>query len=461
MSTSPAAVFDRLSDPNPPTDTPVLFGTAIVIGSSVAGLLAARVLADHAETVIVIERDDPGTSSEPRAGAPQGNQIHVLLPGGLRQLERWFPGFAEQALADGARPAPASIRHNYVDGVRKVSGSQAMMITGSRPFQEAQMRRHTLALPNVKAIIGRATGVQFDGDAVTGVRVQTDGAETVERADFVVDAMGRSSRLSEWLEQGGWQRPAIRRMTVDLNYATAAFRRNGDGLDVNALLAVRSPELSADVAGVAISQIERDRWLVMAGGYAQHRPGRTTEDLITLCRTEFPPEFGQVVSNEVVEDVRTYRHADSRRRDFHLLQRMPARLVAVGDAVASFNPIYGQGMSSATLHASCLSEFLRSRPDLSKPARGFFELQKVVVDAAWSISTGADLALPHVDGPYPRFYKVLQWINGQITAASVHDSDICRRFDEVTFMLKHPSTLASPAVLLRSILVNLRAKKKA
>jgi 2-polyprenyl-6-methoxyphenol hydroxylase-like FAD-dependent oxidoreductase len=167
-----------------------------------------------------------------------------------------------------------------------------------------------------------------------------------------------------------------------------------------------------------------------------------------------------VASKKALGDVRTYRQADSRRRDFHALTRLPARLVATGDSVASFNPIYGQGMSSAALHASCLSEYLRTAPDLNQPAREFFVLQKVIVDAAWDISTTADLALPHVDGPYPRGYRMLRWLNGQIMAASAVDPEIARRVDEVTFMLKHPASLATPGTLLRSILTNLRTKPR-
>ncbi|MBB5895975.1 FAD-dependent oxidoreductase [Kutzneria kofuensis] len=455
---SAADVFNRLSDPNPPTDTPVLFGRAVVMGGSVAGLMAARVLADHAEQVIVVERDDPGTSTAPRPGVPQSSQIHALLPSGLIQLERFFPGFTEQAVAAGARPQPPSTIRRYVDGQLRASDFDTAMLGGSRPFIEARIREHTLARPNVKTIVGRATGVEFDGEAATGVRVEADGAETVERADFVVDAMGRSSRLSDWLEQAGWQRPPMQRMTVDLNYACAVFRRD-DEPDHTIVLSVRSPQLSPDVSGAAVCQIEENRWLVLVAGYAEHRPAQTTEDLIRFCRTELSDEFVHAVANEVVDDVRTYRHPDSRRRDFHRLRRMPARLVAVGDAVASFNPIYGQGMTSGTLHASCLSDFLRSRPDLSRPARGFFALQKVVVDAAWSTSTGADLQLPHVDGPYPRFYRIRRWLDNQVAAATLHDAAMNRLFDEVTFMLRHPRELTRPSVRLRAILLNRRAKK--
>ena len=460
MTESSAAVFARLSDTNPPADPTVVLGTAVVLGGSVAGLLAARVLSDHAETVVVIDRDDPADRTEPRPGVPQGSQIHALLPGGLRQLERWYPGFAESALESGACAAPPEVRRSYTDGVRKVGGSQAMMLTGSRPFLEALIRRRTLALPNVKTITARVTGLEFDDAAVTGVHYESDGAQGLERADLVVDAMGRSSRLGDWLEGAGWERPPMRRMTVDLNYATAFLHRQEGDPNVNGVLALHSSVNSADVAGAALCQVEGDRWMIMMAGYVNSRPGRTADDLVLRCRTEFPAEFGQVAGNGVIGEVRSYRHADSRRRDFHALDRLPARLVATGDAVASFNPVYGQGMSSATLHASCLSEYLRSGADPNRPARAFFALQKVVVDAAWDISTGADLALPHVDGPYPRGYRLTSWITRQIVAAAVVDPVICRRFDEVTFMLAHPRSLAAPGTLLRSVLVNLRTRMR-
>jgi hypothetical protein len=114
-------------------------------------------------------------------------------------------------------------------------------------------------------------------------------------------------------------------MSVDLNYATA----------------LRSPATSADVAGAAVCQVEGARWMIMMAGYVDHRPGRTADDLVRMCRTEFPPEFGEVAGKEILGDVSSYRHAESLRRDFHALTRMPARLVATGDPVASFNPVYG------------------------------------------------------------------------------------------------------------------------
>jgi 2-polyprenyl-6-methoxyphenol hydroxylase-like FAD-dependent oxidoreductase len=461
MKRSPARVFARLSDPNPPTGTVVVLDTAVVLGGSIAGLLAARVLSDHAATVIVIERDDPGEGAESRPGVPHANQAHALLAGGLVQLERWFPGFTEQALAAGAGAAPLSARRFYFEGVLRPGGSPAMMLTATRPFFEAQIRRHTLSLPNVKTTKARVTGLEFDAGAVTGVRYESGGQEGVERADFVMDAMGRSSRLSEWLAQAGWERPAVRRTQVDLNYACALLRCADGDPEVSAVMALRAPGNPAGMTGGVLHKVEGGRWLIGMGGYVDCRPGRTPEDFTRRCKAELPPEFGQVADNEILGEIKSFRHSESLRRDFHALSRLPARLAALGDAVASTNPVYGQGIASAALQAACLSEYLRSDPDLAKPAREFFALQKIVVDAVWRTASGADLAWPHIDGPYPRGYGLIRWINGQIRPASRLDPDVARQVDEVTFMLKHPTALASPALLIRAIRTNRRARRRA
>ncbi|MEU6074209.1 FAD-dependent oxidoreductase [Micromonospora sp. NPDC047074] len=455
MSSSPARVFAALNAVRPPDQASPVLGRAVVVGGSVAGLLAARVLSDYAESVVIVDRDDLQATGA-RPGVPQGTQLHALLPGGFLQLEHLFPGFREQALAQGAIEAPPAARLNYLDNRPKVVvPDDADSLAGSRPLLEGLIRQQVLRLPNVKTITARATGLVIDGAVTTGVRYDAG----VESGDLVVDAMGRSSRLSEWLEQAGWDRPVTQRMTVNLNYATALFRRPEAAPDRTVVMALHTPRMSSDVAGAAFFAIEDNRWMAMMAGYGDNRPGRTAEDFVRRLREQFPPEFGEVAGNDLLGDVQTYRHADSRRRNFHDLARFPARLVSVGDAVASFNPVYGQGMTAAALHAACLSTYLRSGPDLDVPARRFFALQKVVVDAAWSMSTSADLALPHVDGPYPRGYRFSSWVSRQIVAATVTDVATARRFNEVVSMREHPSALATPSVILGALRANRRAAR--
>ncbi len=457
MSLSPAQVFATLNAVRPLDQPSPSIDRAVVLGGSVAGLLAARALAEHAQSVVVIDRDDLHVPGH-RPGVPQGTQLHALLPGGFLQLERLFPGFGRQAVAQGAVEAPPEARRSYLDGRLKiVVPDDADSLAGSRPLLEGLIRQHVLRLPNVKTITARATGLVFDGAVTTGVRYEVGGTAGTENADLVVDAMGRSSRLSDWLEQTGWERPEMRRMSVHLNYATALFRRREDKPQHTVVLALNSPRTSAAVAGAAFFAIEDGRWMAMMAGYADNRPGRTPEDFVRRLR-EFPPEFHEVADSELLGDVQTYRHADSRRRDFHKLSRFPAGLVPVGDAVASFNPVYGQGITAAALHAACLSTYLRAGPDLRQPAREFLALQQVVVDAAWSMSTSADLALPHVDGPYPRGYRFSRWVSRQIVDATVTDIATARRFNDVVSLCEHPNSLARPGVILGALRANLRAR---
>jgi 2-polyprenyl-6-methoxyphenol hydroxylase-like FAD-dependent oxidoreductase len=468
---SAARRFAQISTAEPPADPKVLFRRAVVLGGSVAGLMAARVLSDHAEQVVIVERDDlaaldvdderiaadPVGSIGPRPGVPQGSQVHALLPAGQIQLERWFPGFVDAALAAGAVNPPPGSNQFYLDGKLREeeppAGPAAAALISSRPFLEALIRHRVLGLANVVAVRGRADGITVVDGSVTGVHYVPAGADEAvdEPADFVVDATGRSSRLGDWIADYGFERPPMQRMGIKLNYATALFERPADP-DVWVAIAIDNPGPGKTARIGGFTPIEGDRWTMLVSGYADDRPSRDADDYRRRCVEDFPDVFGAVAStSEQSGEVVTYHQADSRRRDFHRLRRFPARLIAAGDAVASFNPVYGQGMTSAMLHASCLSEYLRGEPDLDKAAHAYFADVKVIVDAAWQVSTMADLALPHVDGPYPRGYKAIQWASGRIFAASMKDQRVNKRLGQVTQMLAHPSALTSPGFLLRAL----------
>lgn len=457
MVESAALRFARISTAERPTDTKILMRRAIVLGASMAGLMAARVLSDHADEVLIIERDDSEDTSLPRPGVPQGTQVHALLAAGQAQLDRWFPGFTAEAVATGAVDPPPTGVQTFVNGVLRPATSPeevGQALVSTRPFLESQVRRRTLDIANIHLVHGRADGIEFTGDRVTGARYQPEDSDEIvtEAADLVVDATGRSSRLSDWLGQAGWPQPPMRRMPIKLNYATALFKRDPEVSEIYVSIAQTQPSSGKAAKMGGVLSVEDDRWLVLVAGYADDRPSRDFEEFKTRCREDFPPAFGRIADHgELIGEVITYHQADSRRRDYDQLERFPAGLIVAGDAVASFNPIYGQGMTSATLHASCLSAYLRSDPPLDQPAREYFDQVRVVVDAAWQVSTFADLELPHVDGPYPRGYRLTKWISGMVFTAAGLDSRLNNQFTRVTTMLDHPSALARPQTLLRAL----------
>jgi 2-polyprenyl-6-methoxyphenol hydroxylase-like FAD-dependent oxidoreductase len=457
MSRSVVSIFDELVALKPPAVATVVLETACVLGGSVAGLLAARVLADHARRVIVIERDDVLSEGTPRLGTPHDSQVHTLLPAGQHWVERWLPGFTAEVQGLGGVVSGPDTTCTAFDGDRQANSGAAAhtLLLASRPLLESCLRARVQALPNVSVMHGRATGLMYRGDAVKAVRYIDGGAEKVTQADFVVDAMGRSSRLSDWLTQDGFDTPRHERLHSPINYATALFRRGTKAadLEVAAALGIFSPEHAIDgVSVAAMTAIEGELWQVLLMGYGQDRPGRSMAQFRDVC-TRLPGVFEETVRGAVVRDVVTYHQEESRRRGFVGLNRFPARLVSVGDAVASFNPIYGQGMSSAALHASCLSSYLTAGADLNIAADDFFHLQEIVVDAAWAISAGGDSArLDAVLGrAVPDEVGQQRLALQKVIAASLVDAGVARAFNEVSYMLRHPAILADPALMARAV----------
>jgi 2-polyprenyl-6-methoxyphenol hydroxylase-like FAD-dependent oxidoreductase len=460
MTESAAVVFDRLVKAAPPQSADVLLDTACVLGGGVAGLLAARVLADHANRVVVVERDAAGAWDGARPGVPQGQHVHGLLPGGLGWMERWLPGLTRKMQHGGAVLADPDRVVSYLDGHPQARTGDHHLLFASRPFMEARIRDEVLRLSGVWILQAQATGLEYRDGAVCGVRYSysSGGDCGVLAADIVVDATGRGSRLADWLAADGYDRPQLLRLSTAVNYATALVRRRRrlQELPVLGSIARFRPPYPADgVAVAAASAIEDGRWIVMLMGYDAARPGRTPEALRATC-AKLPAPYPEAASGEIVAQIATYRQADSRRRDFAGPGRFPARLVSVGDAVASFNPIYGQGMSAAALHASCLSEYLSRHPDLQAPATRFFELQKVVVDAAWAISAGSDAArLDALSGAdVPEETGRQRRAMDQILRATLADEQVCRAFENVAFMVAHPDSLADPVILERAITAN-------
>jgi flavin-dependent dehydrogenase len=453
------AEFDRVANATPTTGTPApMFDTACVLGGSIAGLFAARVLADYANRVVVIERDAIGQEGQSRVGVPQGQHVHTLLPAGRRWLEDWLPGITREIEVWGGILADPDQTVSYLESRPQVSTGDHRLLMASRPLLESRVRAGVLGLPNVSVLRSRATGLEYRGSEVVGVRCVGDDVSEVIPADIVVDAMGRASKLSDWVSADGYDAPPMQRLPIAINYATALFRRahGPENLKITCSIARFSPPYPADgVAVAAVNAIEGHRYIVMLAGYDDARPGRTLDAFRAAC-AQLPPPFAEATSDALIGEIATYHQADSRRRDYADVGRFPARLVSVGDAVASFDPIFGQGMSSAALHAACLSEFLRSRPDLHAPATGFFELQRVVVDAAWGVSAGSDAArLDAMSGAVvPEEVRNQRWAMDQILRATLVNEDVCRAFESVAFMLAHPGTLADPALLGLAVAAN-------
>ncbi|MEU3072734.1 FAD-dependent oxidoreductase [Streptomyces laurentii] len=423
---------------------------AVVMGGSYAGLFAARVLSDVAEEVVVLEADDTIGADGVGRAAPQRRQLHALLAMGRAQLGRWFPGLTAELVAGGARLGEGDAVRYYVDGRLKAPVPGTRMLGVTRPYLESAVRRRVAALPNVRLTTGQATGLVLERGRVRGVA--TAAGEVLE-TEFAVDAMGRSSRLGSWLEGAGWERPPVDRMRVDLGYATGTFRRGDELGELTVVHSGPGPATGYQPTHLepgGLVAVEGARWSVVLAGYADLRPGPDPEEFRARMRRAVEPLRTVADVCEMTADVTTYRFAESLRRGYGRLGRFPGGLVVVGDALASVNPVYGQGLTLAALEANSLAAHLRSGADATEPAWGYFRRASAVVGAAWQLSTTADLAQPHVTGPYPPGYRLLRWAGDRITEASIVDAEVGATYLNVVNMMEHPRALTRPRLLLQA-----------
>jgi 2-polyprenyl-6-methoxyphenol hydroxylase-like FAD-dependent oxidoreductase len=371
--------------------------TACVLGGSIAGLFSARVLADHAERVLVIERDPLGDAPSVRPSVPQSRHGHFLQPDGLTQIEEWFPGFTDDARAHGAILAPPGHQRLFTDGTA-VSFPDMTILCATRPLLESEIRRRVMALPNVRIVRGQAVGLLHDATTVRGASYQEYDAAgaTTERtvdADITVDAMGRGSRLRRWLSESGLNAPDVRREPVNLSYATALFSRPSDPREPEigtALQQFTTPppddqhaSEGRGLAGIAYYAVEGNRWQVVAMTYSSAQVPMTACNLRDLCAT-LPDIFRQATAGDAIGEAATFYYRDARRRQITDPRQLPAGLVSIGDSVASFNPIHGQGITSAASQAAALGAHLTASSDPAGQLADFTERQEKDVDQIWN-----------------------------------------------------------------------------
>lgn len=428
---------------------------AIVIGASMGGLLAARALADYYDEVTVLERDDLTDANEPRKGVPQGRHAHGLLARGREVLEQLFPGFSEEMVGQGA------IFGDVVDEVlwfnhgvylnNTPSRLQGLLI--SRPMLENSVRRRVLQLPNIRLRLqSDAAQPAFDraGNRVIGVRVDardgSGGAAEQLAADFVVDASGRGSHSPAWLDAEGYGRPREESIQVNIGYTTRLYRRRPEHLGgkLAAVLAACRPDWRV---GAILAQ-EDNRWIVTLGGYFGDYAPADGVDFIEFARSLQKPEIFEVIRGaEPLTPPTTYQFNANLRRHYEELTRFPQGYLAFGDALCSFNPIYGQGMTVAGMEALALHDCLAAGPqDL---ARRFFHAAARLIDIPWQIAVGSDLQHPKVPGKRPPQVRFINWYLTKLYRAGQRDPLLATRFLEVANLIKQPAALMEPRVALR------------
>ena len=441
---------------------------AVVLGASMGGLLAARVLADFYETVTVVERDILPDDTVNRRGVPQGRHVHALLGRGSQVLAELFPGFLDDLVAAGV---PVLDYTDLSKVFSSIAGHQIVSSGGfrdippafipSRPLLECLVRRRVRERANITLLedydVVDLTSTTAR-DRVTGARIRSrDGdSERVLTADLVADATGRGARTPAFLDALGYGRPVEDHVGVRVVYSSQLLRIPPGALKELVVLVTPVP---GRPTAMALAGYENDTWMFTVGGMAGREPPSEPAEMLAFAEGLAPAHvLAAIRAAEPLTEVCRFRYPESRWRRYDKMRRFPAGLLVLGDAICSFNPIYGQGMTVAALQAQALRQCLHR--GANGLARRYFRAAAKPIGVAWRFAVGGDLNLPEVEGPRPLSLRLANRYVDRLQTAAESDIVVAEQFTKVVAFVDPPTRLLQPKMMIRVAAANLRRRER-
>jgi len=435
-------------------------GHAVVIGASIGGLCAARVLSEFFDRVTVFERDELPSTPGNRAAVPQGRHVHLLMARGALEFDELFPGLLDSMVAAGVpilENRPDCIHFGaagHVLGTGHTLQDQFTAYVPSRPQLEWQIRRRVYDIPNVEIQHRSVAQPRFDFDAqrVTGVLLDSDADEPdFVPSDLVVDAAGRGTRLPVWLEQWGFQRPPEKTIDVGIGYASQQFRLPEGAIRERVIVAGASRD---EPRGLGLLGYEDGTWMLTTFGVAKVEPPQSFPEMVALADTLLPERVaGALRRAEPVGEVAFHRFPASRWRRYHELDRFPAGIVPLGDAVVSFDPTYGQGMTMTSLQAGHLRRALAEGGDV---VRAVNRATAKTTFPVWTMTAIGDLTFHHATGDKPWWFGPVGSLFDQFLGAAETDPVLAEWFLRRFSLLDSLYMVPSAKLVGRTIAHNMR-----
>lgn len=429
---------------------------AVIAGASLAGMLAARALAPHFARVIVIDRDELPSEAAPRRATPQAQHVHILLKGGENAIEALLPGFCAALEAAGALTVTGGADTLAASelGVAPRFESKLTLHSQSRWLLEHAVRSLVCArTPNLEVrshVVVRGLAHDAATNRVTGVL--TDGDVAPIPADLVIDASGRREEGLRWLEALGLPAPPVETVTVDFGYASMVLALDPTQERDWRMLAVGNlPRVGA--RGAVILPIEGGRAMCSLGGRAGDYPPTEREAVLGFAASLPHPVLAETLRRaDFLSPVARMIYPANRFRHYASHAALPLGLLPVGDALCSFNPTYGHGMSSAAMQAKALHEVLATRTpgdDLAALSRRYLARAEEVARLPWRQANYNDFLYPTTQGDRAMFSAEEMQYRTAVQLAALRDDLVREKLTAVNQLLAPFETLLEPEVRQR------------
>lgn len=429
---------------------------AVVLGGSIAGLFAARVLADAYDEVQIVDRDKIVGLREPRKTCPQTYQANGLLARGVHVMEELFPGITQQLIDHGVPKGDLSGSCRwYAQGLRlKQEHGDLITLGVLRPELEWHIRERVQQLPNVvfveqHDILG--VTATADNSRVTGARVQARGekAERTIEADLVVDATGRGSRTPVWLEQMGYAKPEEERKKIDLVYVTQHYKLRPGADPFEGDVAINQIAHPGLPRGNVFFKTDGGKLELTTYGLLGDHPPTDQKGLYEWVRSLGAKDVYETLRYaDPVDEPVPFRFPTTLRRHYQKLDRFPEGLLVTGDAITCFNPVYAQGMSVAALCAITMRQHLHSGA-APVPVDYFRDLARDAIDATWEMTNTVDLSFPGVQGERPFKVRFGNKFLKKVQVAATRDGKVTAAYFKAAGLVNRPESLMRPGFILR------------
>jgi 2-polyprenyl-6-methoxyphenol hydroxylase-like FAD-dependent oxidoreductase len=433
---------------------------AIVIGGGIAGLCAARALANSFIEVCVLERDRLPETMTPRQGVPQGKHPHGLLADGLKGILELFPGIQASLERAGGRFVDMGLAVNtQLPGYEQLP-PRALGITGyaaTRPLLESVLRENVKTLRNVTIHRdARATSINIDersGSVHSVDHLSNVYGRATMPADVVVDATGRGQLTLDLLARLGRPRVAETRIGIDLRIASAVFELPSDYAPSVAAILTPARAPTQRRSGLMLWR-EDGYWSIGVAGRFGDVPPTDLNGFVEFSSTLATSSVHTALLNgRMVTEISSFAFPESVRRHFEQVDDFPKGLFPLGDSICRFNPVYGQGMSVAARQACILRGIISEDPysiDVADAVeRRYFEAIRPLTDSAWGLSSVPDLLFPEAIGDRPQNLNDLTDYQRKFIQAASVEPRLYQLHIEVLNLLKPATALREPRILER------------